>query len=1265
MLLTIGQAFSSSVRYIPFNVRINMLTKLKINRSHDTLIYRCLYSIFIVSLAREEPASVVQFIENSRLDSKCLLLFLDMIKLNSFILWNGIHSVVCILIYLNKLCFYNFELSAFWIFSLLLLLSSDVHPNPGPPSVDRNFTSGFLSFCNWNLNTLSKENFYRISLLEAHNTIFKYDIISLCETSLDDNTVVPENALPGYSFHPLNNPTGEKNGGVGIFYKESLPLKIRDDLSFDECLVTELKFGHKKIFFTVFYRNPKHQASSDEFLKFLLDFEHLHKSLQAEKPYATFFAGDINGHTQAWYPEGDTNAEGAKLDELFSSLNLHQIIDEPTHFFRDDCAPSCIDIVLTDQSNLVMSSGVRPSLDPTVKHQITFCKLNFKIPPPPKFRRKLWHFNRAKLDPIKKSISEFPWISHLDRLKNPTHQVRLLNETILNIMSNFVPNETKTFRPSDPPWFNKDIKYSLKKHNKLYKKYKENGYSVNGKTLMENSEYDVNKIILEAKEKYLQNQGAKLADPSTSQKTYWKILNGFLNKCKVPRIPPLLVEGNFVTECKEKATIFNDYFAKQCTPFQTGSTLPPLIYHTNQRLSVFDITTNEILDLLKVLKSNKANGPDEISVSMIKLCGEDLCKPLQLIFKNIIKTGIFPDQWKEANVTPVHKKKDKQVVSNYRPISLLPIFAKVFEKIVFKNLYNFLIANNLITKNQSGFTPGDSGTNQLLSLIHDIHLAFDDNSCLEVRSIYLDMSKAFDKVWHEGLLHKLKQNGIDGNLLGLLKNYLSNRRQRVVLNGKMSDWAPIQSGVPQGSVLGPLLFLIFINDLEDGIISQIKFFADDTSLYSVVRDPAKSARELNHDLEVINDWAKQWKMSFNPDPTKPAEEILFSHKRKPIIHPPLFFNGVEVKRVTEHKHLGLILDPLLNFAAHFKEKMAKARKGIGLIKHLRAYLPTNVLDQIYKMHVRPHLDYCDFIYHTPDLNKYKDDTNSDDSDLDDNDDNDYYDNVDPDGPSSDTGPSVNLNFRMKALESIQYQAALAVTGAWKGTSTEKIYKELGWESLHHRRCFRRITQFYKIMNNLTPQYLLDPIPMPRRHLFGRHSTNDLYEFRWRTKRFVRSFYPDSINCWNELGPEIRSIERLSTFKTTLIQTIRPKRCSIFNIHDPDGIRYIYQLRVGLTPLRAHKKRHCFKDTPDDVCRCGNGVETTEHFLLNCPFFHTQRESLLAVVSPIIVKAYPNIPIANPELTKILLYGDEKLNPHENRSILTETIKYIVNTERFC
>ena len=163
---------------------------------------------------------------------------------------------------------------------------------------------------------------------------------------------------------------------------------------------------------------------------------------------------------------------------------------------------------------------------------------------------------------------------------------------------------------------------------------------------------------------------------------------------------------------------------------------------------------------------------------------------------------------------------------------------------------------------------------------------------MEVRAVFMDISKAFDKVWHDGLIFKLKQNGVSGSLLTLFENYLRDRKQRVVLNGSSAEYENIKSGVPQGSVLGPLLFLIYINDLELNIHSQVRFFADDTMLFSIVKNPIISANELNQDLETIRQWAHQWKLEFNPDPTKQATELLFSCKNNPLLTLPYSLMGI-------------------------------------------------------------------------------------------------------------------------------------------------------------------------------------------------------------------------------------------------------------------------------------------------------------------------------------------------------------------------------------
>ena len=452
---------------------------------------------------------------------------------------------------------------------------------------------------------------------------------------------------------------------------------------------------------------------------------------------------------------------------------------------------------------------------------------------------------------------------------------------------------------------------------------------------------------------------------------------------------------------------------------------------------------------------------------------------------------------------PIFKKGDKLLIKNYRPISLLSICGKIFEKIIFNNLYNYLNVNNLITKNQSGFRPGDSTTNQLLYLVNEIHEAFENPKSLEVRAVFLDISKAFDKVWHDGLIFKLKQNGVSGSLLMFFQNYLHNRKQHVVLNGSYSSYSTVESGVLQGSVLGPLLFLIFINDLERNIKSNIKFFADDTMLFSIVKDPAISATNLNHDLDIIQKWSHQWKMEFNPDPTKQANEVLFSYKKSSPNHPQLIFNGLSVVKVNDQKHLGLILDSRLSFEKHINEKIIKAKKNVGIIKHLSKFLPLKTLDQMYKALVRPHLDYCDIIYHIP-------------SRL----------NPAPLG--------MTLNSVMEKVERIQYQSALAISGGWQGSNRAKLYEEMGWESLSDRCMGRRNLKIHKIVNNKTPSYLNNKLPPNSGALFSGNTRNTFRQIICKSNRYMNSFFPDAVASWNIFIKHFDDVPSFDILKNILI-----------------------------------------------------------------------------------------------------------------------------------
>ena len=225
-------------------------------------------------------------------------------------------------------------------------------------------------------------------------------------------------------------------------------------------------------------------------------------------------------------------------------------------------------------------------------------------------------------------------------------------------------------------------------------------------------------------------------------------------------IPPIIIANKVITNFREQAiilTIFNNFFASKCMSIVNDNILPSIImYRTENRLSTISFKDEDVLKIIKSLNINKAHGHDDISIRLLQICGAEVVKPLSLIFKNCIQYGIFPNLWKKSNIVPIHKKGDKQCIVNCRPVSLLPICGKIFERLIFNPVFEFLEENKLLSPNQSGFRPNDSCKNQLLSIVHSIYTDFDQSPSLEGRGNFLDNPKAFDKVWHEGLLYKLE-----------------------------------------------------------------------------------------------------------------------------------------------------------------------------------------------------------------------------------------------------------------------------------------------------------------------------------------------------------------------------------------------------------------------------------------------------------------------------------------------------------------------------
>ena len=366
--------------------------------------------------------------------------------------------------------------------------------------------------------------------------------------------------------------------------------------------------------------------------------------------------------------------------------------------------------------------------------------------------------------------------------------------------------------------------------------------------------------------------------------------------------------------------------------------------------------------------------------------------------------------------------------------------------------------------------------------------------------IFLDVKSAFDKVWHKGLLAKLEQINIGGQLLNLFQSYLCNRHQVVVVDGKISAKKEVKAGIPQGSRLGPLLFIIYINDITENIESDILIFADDTSLLATGKNTDITAAILNRDLNRISEWAKKWKVNFNADK---SEEIIFSNVslRNSV---PTLINEEQVKRVEVHKHLGIYLSYNLDWSLHIHHICMKANRKLAVIRIVKM-LKRQTLDVLYKLQVRSLLDYSLPVFYN------------------------------------------SLSAKQKVrLDKIQYTAAKIVTGALHFTSKDKLYHELGWETIQSRTKFLGLSLFHKIVKNQTRPLIRDCLP-PRSVNHETLRSGGLINFPYKGLKFANSFFPFFTKRYNLLSAEIKKLP-LDEFKTTLSKKLKPTKGTQGFIH---------------------------------------------------------------------------------------------------------------------
>ena len=883
---------------------------------------------------------------------------------------------------------------------------------------------------------------------------------SWLDGSINSNEVFPE----GFKAYRKDR---NKNGG-GVFILASHNLESRE-MELPEGINAEMLWIHVKIkgakdlYIGSFYRPPSKTEPT-----YLEEIRTVMREIPATAHIwlaGDFNLGDVDWNHSTPKPQASNPTQCNQILEIASEFFLEQVVSLPTRV--TEYTSAILDLFFTNNATLVNKCNVIPGIG---DHEAVFVETSLRPMIQKKTPRKVNIYRKANFEAMKEGMNskyeEF-------RRTAPETDINSLWQKFVNIlkeeMQQHIPTKMISGKKNTKPWITRHIKSLHRRLRKLYERQKKSKCPRDRQKYVE-ARSETQKLERQEYWKHIEgilddNKDEENEIRPTKHKKFWKYVKAL--KKDTCGVAPLKDNGRTYSDPIDKANILNRQYESVFTRENTRN-IPNVTGRPSPPMPKIDIDNAGVCKLLRQLNPQKASGPDLLSSRILKDLSTECAPFLTLIFRRCLETGEIPDIWKTATVTAIFKKGERYKASNYRPVSLTCICCKTFEHILVSMIMKHLEKHKILTDTQHGFRARRSCETQLLTLVDELAKGLDKRKQLDLA--VLDFSKAFDRVPHERLLRKLDHYGIRGKTLSCIRSFLSGRSQRVVVDGATSEAVPVVSGVPQGSVLGPILFLLFINDLPKCVKSKVRLFADDCIVYRQI-DNVSDAKLLQEDLKHLAAWEKKWGMDFHPEKCS----VLRVNRKRTSINYTYYLKGHALKLDDRTKYLGIELSNDLQWNHHIDKIVKKGNSTLGF---LRRNLRTNKEElkcTAYKSLVRPHLEYCMTVWN----------------------------------PHQKT--------QIDKIEMVQRRAARYITGRYHNTSSvNDMIGHLKLETLEERRTKAQLLMVYKIIYDHVDIPSKDYYTITKSRTRAKHdkkirlilASTDIYKY---------SFFPRCINMWNNLS----------------------------------------------------------------------------------------------------------------------------------------------------